>query len=64
MCLDHVFHVVPSHPSGKGSSLTSLVIGGNQRHVTFMPVNESTILQYCVKMLIRAIQVYKFITRV
>lgn len=40
-----------------GCLSTQLIVGGNQRHLHFLPLTRMAILQYLVKVLLRCIKV-------
>ncbi|XP_018329215.1 integrator complex subunit 10 isoform X2 [Agrilus planipennis] len=56
-CFEHILAAVQLLNSGNlGSLSTQLVIGGNQRHLHYLPLTLNGVLQFCVKLLIRCIK--------
>lgn len=45
--------LLPSNNSGSFSNL--LIVGGNQRHLHYLPITRFSVLQYLVKILLRCI---------
>lgn len=46
---------IPLLPSYPGSLSTTLIVGGNQRHLHYLPIARLSVLQYFIKILIRAV---------
>lgn len=47
--------VLPTNNPGNLSS--NLIVGGNQRHLHYLPLTRMAVLQYLVKILLRCIKV-------
>lgn len=57
-CLEPILLALPLlNASNPGSLSTSLIVGGNQRHLHYLPLTKLAVLQYLVKVLLRCIKV-------
>ncbi|ERL85498.1 hypothetical protein D910_02917, partial [Dendroctonus ponderosae] len=58
-CLEPILLALPLMPTNNPGCLsTHLIVGGNQRHLHFLPLTKMAILQYLVKVLLRCIKSY------
>ncbi|XP_019767898.1 integrator complex subunit 10 [Dendroctonus ponderosae] len=56
-CLEPILLALPLMPTNNPGCLsTHLIVGGNQRHLHFLPLTKMAILQYLVKVLLRCIK--------
>lgn len=54
---EHLYQVVTNLPSNSPGDLSKhLIVGGNMRHLHYLPVTQNAFLQYCVRILIAIIQ--------
>jgi integrator complex subunit 10 len=56
-CFEHILLAIPLLPNNNVGSLSNaLVVGGSQRHLHYLPLTYTSVLQYFIKILIRCIK--------
>ncbi|CAH1104355.1 unnamed protein product [Psylliodes chrysocephalus] len=55
-CLEPITLALPLLPSNEGILSSNLIVGGNQKHLHYLPLTRIAVLQYLVKILVRCIK--------
>ncbi|RZB38920.1 Glyco transf 22 domain containing protein [Asbolus verrucosus] len=56
-CFEHILLAIPLLPSSNVGALSNnLIVGGSQRHLHYLPLTYTAVLQYFVKILLRCIK--------
>lgn len=56
VAFENVIETLNLLPTNIGTTSTQLVVGGNQRHLHFLPLTKLAVLQFCSKLVLRSIR--------